>query len=259
MIHQFFGRPHFAVPLFLILSLALTPFHARASAEESLGEQTFNDFASPYTTPVRPWFLLGSALAITFAIFEDQVSDPIQARTTESRPLGNFASDLGNFAGSLIPNIAYAGSMLVTAAITGNNETRAKGNLMVRATTYAQLTTTALKYVIREPRPDGSGEKVSFPSGHSTGAFSFASVIQAEHGWIYGGLAYTYATLVAYSRMNDNRHLLHDVVAGATIGASFGLGLHYRQERQVYGMTYALSLLPTETLDGALLHASGSF
>lgn len=243
----------------LIAFLSLAPFSANASAEESLGEQTWEDFKSPYTTPVRPYFLIGSALAITFAILEDTVSDPLQAKTINNRPLGNFASDLGVVAGSLIPNLVYTGGMLLAAAITGNHETRAKGNLMFRATAYAHATTTALKFIIREPRPDSSGEKVSFPSGHSTGAFSFASVIHAEHGWIYGGLAYTYATLVAYSRMNDNRHLLHDVVAGATIGASFGLGLHYRKERKVYGANYALQMLPTEKLDGAILTAAGSF
>ncbi|RYZ64986.1 MAG: hypothetical protein EOP05_21260, partial [Proteobacteria bacterium] len=184
----------FIFVILLISSLVLAPVSANASAEESLGEQTWNDFKSPYSTPVRPYFLVGSALAITFAIFEDSVSDPLQVRTISDRPLGNFASDLGVLAGSLTPNLIYAGGMLLTAAITGNHETRAKGNLMLRATAYSQATTTALKFIIREPRPDGSGEKVSFPSGHSTGAFSFASVIQAEHGWIYGGLAYTYAT-----------------------------------------------------------------
>lgn len=243
----------------LTFAIGFSPTLANASAEETLGEQTWNDFKSPYTTPVRPYFLTGAALAITFAILEDTVSDPLQAKTISNRPLGNFASDLGVLAGSLIPNLLYTGGMLLTATITGNHETRAKGNLMFRATAYAHATTTILKFIVREPRPDGSGEKVSFPSGHSTGAFSFASVIHAEHGWIYGGLAYTYATLVAYSRMNDNRHLLHDVVAGATIGASFGLGLHYRKERQVYGNTYAIQMLPTERLDGAVLTAVGSF
>jgi membrane-associated phospholipid phosphatase len=245
--------------LSLSLILISLPSLSAASTEENLTEQTWNDFRSPYTTPVRPYFLFGSALALTFAILEDTISDPLQEKTISKRPLGNFASDLGSLAGSLIPNLVYTGSMLLSAAINGNSETRAKGNLMFRATAYAQATTTALKFIIREPRPDGSGEKVSFPSGHSTGAFSFASVIQAEHGWISGGIAYTYAALVAYSRMNDNRHLLHDVVAGATIGASFGLGLHYRKERQIYGASYALHLLPTEQLDGALLAAAGSF
>jgi membrane-associated phospholipid phosphatase len=232
---------------------------ALASLEESTGTQTWNDFASPYTTPVRPWFLVGSGLAITLAIFEDSIDDPLQVETVEARPLGNFASNLGVLAGSYIPNATYIGLTLLTAMMTGDGETRQAGNLMFRASLYSQLVTTALKFTIREPRPDGSGEKVSFPSGHATSAFSFASVIQAEHGWVAGGFAYTYATLVAYSRMNDNRHLLHDVVAGATIGASYGLGLYYRQERLSYGDKLSFQVLPSERLDGAVLLASGSF
>lgn len=56
-------------------------------------------------------------------------------------------------------------------------------------------------------------------------AFSFASVIGASHDLPYGILANLYAAGVAVSRINDNRHYLHDVTAGATIGASYGIAL----------------------------------
>lgn len=39
--------------------------------------------------------------------------------------------------------------------------------------------------------------------------------------------AFTLAGFVAYSRINDNAHYLHDVVGGAVIGTGYGLGLHY--------------------------------
>jgi hypothetical protein len=38
-------------------------------------------------------------------------------------------------------------------------------------------------------------------------------------------MAYSLAGFVAYSRMNDNQHWLHDVLAGATIGTSYGVGI----------------------------------
>jgi membrane-associated phospholipid phosphatase len=159
----------------------------------------------------------------------------------------------------MIPNVAYAGTMLISSLLSGSTEMRSRGNLMFRASAYAQLTTTALKFIIRQPRPDGSGEKVSFPSGHTTAAFSFASVIHAEHGWYYGALAYTYATLVAYGRMNDNRHLLHDVVAGATVGMSFGLGLYYRQLDPKKENQPQVTLLPAPDLSGGVVSANLSF
>ena len=81
---------------------------------------------------------------------------------------------------------------------------------------------------VREPRPYDGSVRTSFPSGHSTTAFAFASYVTAEHGILpFGVFATGLATLTAASRMNDNKHYLHDVVAGATIGTAYGLGLHY--------------------------------
>lgn len=148
---------------------------------------------------------------------------------------------------------------------TGSSSARDRGYTMARASLYAQAMTTALKLIVREPRPDRSGENDSFPSGHTTNAFSFASVVSAEHGWYWGALAYSYATVVAYGRINDNRHLTHDVVGGAAVGVSYGLGLYYRQlqraEMQTTSSSSSLNfqLLPTRRLDGAVALLSREF
>lgn len=98
---------------------------------------------------------------------------------------------------------------------------------MLKATAYAGATTTFLKVVIKEQRPNKTTWD-SFPSGHATTAFAFASVVAAEHGfWPYGLGATLLASLTGISRMNDNMHYEHDVVAGATIGTAFGLGVSY--------------------------------
>ena len=51
-----------------------------------------------------------------------------------------------------------------------------------------------------------------------------------EHEWYWGVGAYTMATIVAVSRMNDNAHYLHDVVFGSTIGLTYGLALYYQSQ-----------------------------
>ena len=65
--------------------------------------------------------------------------------------------------------------------------------------------------------------------------------------------ALSLAALTAFSRMNDNQHYIHDVVAGATIGTVFGLGTAYTiQKRRARNAkekskatTSALELFPT--------------
>ena len=89
-----------------------------------------------------------------------------------------------------------------------------------------------LKPVIGRERPYVSnGETVfdpfshdpSFPSGHATEAFAVASVIaMRSEGWVVPTLAYTTASLVAVSRVEQSLHFTSDVFAGAVLGITVG-------------------------------------
>jgi membrane-associated phospholipid phosphatase len=77
-------------------------------------------------------------------------------------------------------------------------------------------TTAALKYSVNETRPDGG--PYSFPSGHTSLAFTGAEFIRKEYGWGWGAPAYLFAGFVGFSRVDAHRHYKHDVLAGAAIG-----------------------------------------
>jgi membrane-associated phospholipid phosphatase len=81
-------------------------------------------------------------------------------------------------------------------------------------------TVYALKYSVGEARPD-TGQRNSFPSGHTAQAFTAATFLSKEYGhksiWISVG-AYTAATTVGVFRMLNNRHWISDVLVGAGIG-----------------------------------------
>ena len=96
-----------------------------------------------------------------------------------------------------------------------------------------------LKYGVARPRPCavencvGGADNESFPSGHTTSAFSFASSMGAEYPWYIYVPSYAMGVYTGLSRIADNQHWLSDVVAGATLGMLFGragykhhLGLH---------------------------------
>ncbi len=76
--------------------------------------------------------------------------------------------------------------------------------------------TFGLKNTVRAQRPDG--EPHSFPSGHSTIAFSSAEFLRKRYGWKFGAPAYVLAAFVAESRVHAHRHHYRDVAAGAAIG-----------------------------------------
>lgn len=77
--------------------------------------------------------------------------------------------------------------------------------------------TFLLKYTVKEKRPD-SNNKDSFPSGHTSSAFSGASFIHKRYGLKYAILPYIAAAYTGYIRVDSNRHYTKDVIAGAFIG-----------------------------------------
>jgi membrane-associated phospholipid phosphatase len=91
------------------------------------------------------------------------------------------------------------------------------------------ILTSILKYSINRPRPyitypfieqAASGGSPSFPSGHTSTAFAFAtSVSIAWPKWYIIVPSYVWAGAVAYSRMDLGVHYPSDVLAGAIIGA----------------------------------------
>lgn len=93
----------------------------------------------------------------------------------------------------------------------------------------AEVVTYALKYGVNERRPNGGSQ--SFPSGHTSLAFTGAEFIRKEYGWAWGTPAYLAAGFVGWTRVATRAHWAHDVYAGAAIGilsnhslADFGLG-----------------------------------
>lgn len=79
--------------------------------------------------------------------------------------------------------------------------------------------TFALKYTVQEKRPD-SDDTDSFPSGHTSSAFSGATFIYKRYGFKYAAIPYLCAIYTGYSRVYSDRHFTHDVIAGALIGTA---------------------------------------
>ncbi len=183
------------------------------------------DSVAPVTTDAWPILAVGGGLTLGLYLVK-QPSRFFQRELGESKPFGKF-SKIGDLGGTLLPNFVYAAAYGLHYLFQSDNESLRNVLLMVETSAYAVALSTILKFTVREQRPGGSTNKQSFPSGHATAAFAFSSVVTGRHHWGWAIAANSFATYVAASRLNDNRHFLHDVVAGATIGLSYGIGLNF--------------------------------
>jgi membrane-associated phospholipid phosphatase len=95
----------------------------------------------------------------------------------------------------------------------------------------ATLVTTGLKEAFPELRPDGSDRK-SFPSGHTSMAFSAAASLWMREGKPVGIPAFVVASFVGLARVKADKHHWYDVVAGAGIGGVAGLLITRRPSQQ---------------------------
>ena len=198
------------------MSFSFSVFADEQIPAPTAAPSALQELASPWTTSAQPWLLGGSALTLFLIATDDSIDKPFQRYSNENKPLGQF-SRVGYWAGLSIPNAAYILGMFAA-------QNKSKALVMTKATLYAQATTLALKLTVREPRPDNS-DYASFPSGHTSSAFAFAAVIGEMESKYWAVPAYGLAAVVGYSRINDNKHFLHDVVAGATIGMAYGIGI----------------------------------
>lgn len=212
-----------------------------------------DELASPFTTDAKYFLLAGSATTALFALdtVEDTLGHDVQNETVENKPLGSLSA-IGDYAGQTIPNAIYAGVMYGLYKYFGDEAYYKKSVLMFKASLYSGVVANGLKAIVREPRPNVRSSRESFPSGHTTTAFAFASVVGTQHEWYWAVPAYGLATMVAFSRINDNKHWLHDVIGGAVLGTTYGLSLTYlAQEKEKSNISYFVSPLGNDGLYGS--------
>jgi len=107
----------------------------------------------------------------------------------------------------------------------------AVGGDLMEAQVLAGVATFTLKHSIRRTRPDK--EPRSFPSGHASGTFAAATVVQRHFGLKGAIPAYTAAVLISGARMQANAHYPTDLIMGAALGilsgraATFELGTRH--------------------------------
>lgn len=191
--------------LFLLLIFLHGAFGLRAQyATDTIG------------TVVRPReFIVPAALMTSGLIVQGNISRQLQRQIINRYP--SYSTSADDFL-AVTPAAISLG--LGAAGVKGKHPFREQVLLAVVSGLVAQGITTTFKVLSRYPRPDKDGFD-SFASGHTTAAFTGATLLHQEYGhrsvWYSVG-GYGVATSVATLRMLNNRHWLSDVLFGAGVG-----------------------------------------
>jgi membrane-associated phospholipid phosphatase len=177
----------------------------------------------------RNFGLITGGLAISIAVLDKPIRDA--AQRSRSSSADDFFRNIEKFGTKQYGLPVLIGFYAVgVAADNYNAKTVALDGFS--ASVISALTTSIIKGVAGRARPNTGlgphhwnpfGGDQSFPSGHTTGAFAFASVIAGHYDspWV-ATTAYTIASLVGVARIEQDAHWASDVVAGGLIGGLIG-------------------------------------
>jgi membrane-associated phospholipid phosphatase len=181
--------------------------------------------------PKSAAFWTGAAVAIAgTSLLDEGIRSTTLAH--QSGQLTTLA-DVGNALGTGRNIIIGLGLTYVVARVTHHRRTADEVLRVSAGYAVSNAIVGILKPVVGRHRPDSTndawrfqpfssgGEWHSFPSSHAVHAFSIAAgaAIASKRSWV-GALAYTGATVVAWSRVYDDQHWASDVTASAIIGVA---------------------------------------
>lgn len=194
-------------------------------------------------------YLAAAFVAVAAALFpfDQHFAEELQSPNAQSnRTLGNTATRLEKLTS---PGAYYlGGGLYLVGRVTGFRRVADIGLHATESVLLAEGIGSVLKRTIGRARPYVSntadprdfsfgtgfdtGDRRSFPSGHTYTAFAVASAVTSEtrdwwpgSSWFVAPIMYGGATMVGLSRMYHNQHWASDIVLGAAVGTFSGLKL----------------------------------
>jgi hypothetical protein len=162
------------------------------------------------------WAGVGGGLALAVHPADDNVNESL----VNSDFAHNFFGP-GRVIGSLPVLLGTATATYIVGRARDQPKVSHVGMDLIQALAISELMTQTLKHATHRERPDESSH-TSFPSGHASDTFAFATALERHLGWKGAVPAYIFSSYVAISRLPANRHWLSDAVFGSAVGIIAG-------------------------------------
>ena len=206
---------------FLCLSgsaFAEPPVYFEAPRNRDFAKDLAKNFGGLFSKDNIAPFAIGAAATGLSVIPEQNVETFFMANPERAEGVMGPGAHIGD-----AELIAPAVMGLFTASMFRHGDARMKSTAYDIAQGFVVngVVTAGMKATFSRMRPDGSND-VSFPSGHTSMSFMWATVLARNYGLKVGVPAYAVAGYVGASRLQKNAHHMSDIVAGATIGYIVG-------------------------------------
>lgn len=204
----------------------------------NLGRSVVGVFSKSNLLP----FAVGATFAGAAYTTDERAQNIFGNRETAFGKAGSRAGGLGVMAPLTI-------GMFAVGQLSRESRLQAFSYDVAQAVLVSSVYTNVLKQTAQRTRPDGSNN-LSFPSGHTSNAFAWATVAQKHYGWKAGVPSYLAAGAIGLSRVESRKHHLSDVLAGATLGVIAGRTV-VRENGATPGRGWSVSLTPARDAQGS--------
>ncbi len=211
--------------LFILLSSPVIPQSSDLEKFGDYGESILKTSTRFNNNDLLNYGIVAGSTLLAYN-FDEDVNNFFKKNRT---PILNPLLELNKY--SVYAVFASAGALYLHGSIYDNAKNKDLGLKLGSALIYSTLVNQALKMLTGRERPtitDNNSnfhffrtawDETSFPSGHSTAGFAFASVMAlSTDNDLEKGLYWTVAGLMAFERLYNSHHWLSDVVLGSAIG-----------------------------------------
>ncbi|MCB9866811.1 MAG: phosphatase PAP2 family protein [Phycisphaerales bacterium] len=177
--------------------------------------------------------ILGLTYGGSLAMQTTHVDDRFESSLTSRRVYKEDIADGIGFLGNPATHFGLAGLWYLVGQQRQDERTYSVGRTLFSALTINGLTTMLGQAATSDRSPNG--EWGSFPSGHTSSTFAFASVMHEAYGPWVGAPLYALGAAVAVERLDDGEHYASDVVMGAVMGLVIGHTVAGEHEIELFG------------------------
>lgn len=261
------------IKLFILLSLN-SVMAQQNQINSSIGEKFLNDakiffddgisfFTAPFRFSSTDWLYTAGTVGGTYLLMHTDADVKSRIGRNTIKTLNRDFWDIPTSYG--IVTYANIASLTTYAAglFTGEDEVRKVGRLLFESISYSGILVMTARILAGRERPYSNkgpwkwtgptldNEIQSFPSGHTTVAFAFSTVLAEYFDSIWFRIGFYGMTgLTAYARVLNNQHWFSDVIVGALFGILSGTHVMSQEYKRNLSGNSSSNFIITPTFNG---------